>query len=122
MTRLEEAQSTVAQWLGLQPKSRLDRLRELDWHDYVPTRQTLSGLMPMQRRNIEWDTTSLVVGLVVGVSIGVGVGIALSRTGRPALSRARRQVSEAIDRVEERMGEMPGRLNITRMEDQQVKK
>ncbi|MNT76724.1 hypothetical protein D3C72_2157640 [compost metagenome] len=78
--------------------------------------------MPMRRRSMTWDTTSLVVGLVVGVSIGVGVGIAVNRNGRPALSRARRQVSEAIEKAQERVGELPGRLNITRMEEQEAKK
>jgi hypothetical protein len=120
MTRFETAQSTVATWLGLQPKSRWERLREMDWHDVVPSRQDIRGLLPRQQhRSVDFDTTSLVVGLVVGVSIGVGVGYALSR---PTLKRARQQVREAIDRAEENLGDLPNRLNITRMEEQKTKK
>lgn len=119
MTRFETAQSTVATWLGLQPKSRWERLREMDWHQVVPSRQDIRGLVPQRQRSLDIDATSLVVGLVVGVSIGVGVGYALSR---PTLKRARQQVREAINRAEENLGELPNRLNITRMEEQKTKK
>lgn len=118
MTRFETAQSTVATWLGLQPKSRWERLREMDWHQVVPSRQDIRGMLPRQRA-VDFDATSLVVGLVVGVSIGVGVGYALSR---PTLKRARQQVREAISRAEENLGDLPNRLNITRMEEQQAPK
>jgi hypothetical protein len=119
MTRLQDVQSTVADWLGLQPKSRWDRLMAIDWRDYVPSRQDLRGMLPTQRTTVDFDATSLVVGLVVGVGVGVGITLALSsRAVQPRLTRAREQVREAMGRVQEGAQNVPSRLNITRMEEQ----
>lgn len=123
MTRLQDVQDTVVDWLGLKPKSRLERLRDIDLMDYVPSRQDLMGWMPGQRKQtVDIDATSLVVGLVIGVGIGVGVSYALtSRKVQPTLNRARRQMRDALDRAQEEAQNLPSRLNITRMEEQTTK-
>jgi hypothetical protein len=134
MNRLEAMQHTMATWLGLEPKSRWDRLRELDWHDIVPTGRDLrhiGHMMPTnrdirrlvsRRPNVAIDTTSLVVGLIVGVGIGVGAAYAVTHQGKPTIGRARRQLRKAADKVEGTLADIPARLNITRMEEEPTKK
>lgn len=89
MTRLQNVQDTVVDFLGLKPKSRMQRLMDIDLMDYVPSRQDLVGWLPGQKKQtVDIDATSLVVGLVLGVGIGVGVSYALmSRNMQPTLNK-----------------------------------
>lgn len=123
MTRLQNVQDTVVDFLGLKPKSRMQRLMDIDLMDYVPSRQDLVGWLPGQKKQtVDIDATSLVVGLVLGVGIGVGVSYALmSRNMQPTLNKARRQMRQALDRAQEEAQNLPSRLNITRMEEQATK-
>ena len=122
MTRLQDVQNTVADWLGMQPKSRWERFTEMDW---MPSARDIRGSLPFQQRTRipEMDTTSLVVGMIVGVGLGVGLGYAMARTDvRRQIDRARGQVRDALDRVQEEAQNLPGRLNITRMEETSTKR
>jgi hypothetical protein len=120
MTRLQDVQDTVVDFLGLKPKSRLQRLMDIDVRDYVPSRQDIIGMIPGRRRQgVDLDITSLVVGMVIGVGIGVGVTVAMnSRQVQPTIKRARKQVKVALERAQEEAQNLPSRLNITRMEEQ----
>ena len=121
MTRIDEVQSTVMDWMNRQQKAVRKPIAGFDWHDYVPTGKQLRAVLPIRqtRHTAHVHPGSLLIGLAVGVGIGVGVGLMASR---PSLNRAKRQVKQAIEAAEENLQNLPSRLNITRMEETQTKR
>lgn len=120
MNRLRDLQESMAEVLGLQPRSNWDRLREFDVRDYLPSqRHTARDYLPSRPNvNVDYDVPSLVVGLVVGCALGVGLGYMLKGNVKPSVSRARRSVQNTLSKVEERL---PNRMSITRMDEETAK-
>lgn len=121
MNRLRDLQDSVADVFGMRPRSNWDRLRDFDVRDILPIERArdVRDFMPRRRTvDVDYDVPSLVVGLVVGCALGLTLGYLAKGNVRPNVARARRRVQETLSKVEERL---PGRLSITRMEEEEAK-
>lgn len=97
MTQLQNIRDHVAGAFGARksPWDRfVDQLPTVDVRRYAPQRASTP----------DFDATSLLIGVAVGFGLGLGLGYALKGNVKPAVRRAREK--------------LPGRLNITRMEEQ----
>ena len=93
MNMLQEGPlATLAINLGLRRQTPWERLKDIDLKDL----RGLTDRLP----DVDFDTSSLVVGLVLGVGLGYGLALAVRNSGF-TISRARREARRALERVQE---------------------
>jgi hypothetical protein len=104
MTKFEETKSWLAQAAGLREPSTLDRLQQVDWRAYAPTREQVDALYRPYTNQI--DATNLIAGVLVGVGVGIALGYAFKGNVAPAVGRVRDRAREAAKSLEESLPEI----------------
>ncbi len=105
-----DAAARIAETLGLREPTYAERIQRFDWRSVAPSRASYD-----YRSALNYDTTSLILGLAVGVGVGIGIGYAVKGNLAPTARRVRERTYDAIGGLQERL---PQRLRVTRMEEE----